>query len=126
MHGDTANSDNLWIAAAPMFELDWTVETNMYIPEGPTYDRQGNVYVSPLQPPENVSLISLDGITGERRWSIPGEERNFGSGAILILNNPDNTNTDLISQHLCSLDGNSYKWRYHLGNTYRTEFRATR
>ncbi|MBV1882764.1 MAG: hypothetical protein KUG82_14085 [Pseudomonadales bacterium] len=96
MHGDTANSDNLWIAAAPMFELDWTVETNMYIPEGPTYDRQGNVYVSPLQPPENVSLISLDGITGERRWSIPGEERNFGSGAILILNNPDNTNTDLI------------------------------
>lgn len=96
MHGDTANSDNLWIAAAPMFELDWTVETGLYIPEGPTFDRDGNLYFSPLQPPEDVSLISLDGATGERRWSIPGELRNSGSGAILILNDPDKAQTDLI------------------------------
>ncbi|MCG8670151.1 MAG: PQQ-like beta-propeller repeat protein [Pseudomonadales bacterium] len=96
MHSDTANSDNVWIASAPMFEFDWVAETDLYIPEGPTFDRHGNLYVSPLQPPENISLVSLDGVTGERRWTIPGEERNSGSGAILILNDPDTQNTDMI------------------------------
>jgi hypothetical protein len=50
MHGGVANQDQLWIAAPPVFELDWISETHLYIPEGPSIDRDGNVYFSPLRP----------------------------------------------------------------------------
>ncbi len=98
MHGNINNTDNLWIAAAPMFELDWVAEESMYVGEGPTIDKQGNVYFSPLNPKEDVSLVSLDGKTGERRWAIPGEgnNHNYGCGAILILNNPEHETEELI------------------------------
>ncbi len=96
MHVGTNNSDNVWIAAAPMFEFDWVAETSMYVPDGPTFDNQGNLYFSPLFPSENVSLISLDGETGVRRWAIPGDGLNEGSGAILILNDPDIPGSQII------------------------------
>lgn len=98
MHGDINNTDNLWIAAAPMFELDWIAEEAMYAGDGPTLDRHGNAYFSPIHPKEDVSLISLDSKTGKRRWTIPGEgdKRNYGSGATLILNDPDNPSEEII------------------------------
>lgn len=96
MHVGPNNSDNVWIAAAPMFELDWVAETGMYVPEGPTYDNEGNLYFSPLYPQEDVSLVSLDGETGVRRWAITGDGRNGGSGAVLILNDPDNPGKQII------------------------------
>ncbi|MEM9188127.1 MAG: PQQ-binding-like beta-propeller repeat protein [Myxococcota bacterium] len=88
MHADTANSDHVWIAAAPMLELAWTVETEFYVPEGPTFDNAGNLYFSPFFPREDVSLVSLNAETGERNWSISGDGSNAGSGAILILDDP--------------------------------------
>ncbi len=96
MHVGPNNSDNVWIAAAPMFELDWVAETSMYVPEGPTYDNEGNLYFSPLYPREDVSLVSLDAETGLRRWAITGDGRNGGSGAVLILNDPDNPGKQII------------------------------
>ncbi len=96
MHVGPNNSDNVWIAAAPMFELDWVAETSMYVPEGPTYDNEGNLYFSPLYPQEDVSLISLDGETGQRRWAIAGDGRNGGSGAVLILNDPETAGKQII------------------------------
>jgi len=96
MHVGPNNSDNVWIAAAPMFEFDWVAETSMYIPSGPTYDNEGNLYFSPLYPSENVSLVSLDAETGARRWTIPGDGINAGSGAPLILNDPDNPGSQII------------------------------
>jgi hypothetical protein len=57
----------------------------MYIPEGPTIDRNGNMYFSPILPQEDVSLISIDGETGKRRWTLPRYKRNKGNGAPLIL-----------------------------------------
>jgi len=96
MHVGPNNSDNVWIAAAPMFELDWVAETSMYVPEGPTYDNEGNLYFSPLYPEEDLSLVSLDAETGLRRWAIPGDGRNGGSGAVLILNDPDNPGKQII------------------------------
>jgi outer membrane protein assembly factor BamB len=98
MHGNINNTDNLWIAAAPMFELDWIAEENMYAGDGPTLDRHGNAYFSPIHPKEDVSLISLDGKTGKRRWIIPGEgdQLNYGSGATLILNSPDSSGEEII------------------------------
>jgi hypothetical protein len=96
MHVGPNNGDNVWIAAAPRMELDWTVEKSFYVPEGPTYDNEGNLYFSPLFPKEDVSLVSLDAETGERNWAIPSNGSNAGSGAILILNDPDNPGQQII------------------------------
>ncbi|MBT8480709.1 MAG: hypothetical protein HKP36_03905 [Myxococcales bacterium] len=103
MHAGPNNTDNVWVAAAPRLELDWVSETSFYVPEGPTYDNAGNLYFSPLFPQENVSLVSLDAETGERNWAIEGNandpgggESNAGSGAILILNDPEDPGKQVI------------------------------
>jgi len=96
MHAGPNNSDNVWVAVAPELELDWVAEQSFYVPEGPTYDNQGNLYFSPLFPVEDVSLVSLDAETGERNWEIAGDGLNAGSGAILILNDRDNEGEQII------------------------------
>ena len=53
-------------------------------------DKKGNIYFSPYQPQEDVSLVSIDGKTGQRRWTIPAHGDTNGSGAILILNDVKN------------------------------------
>jgi hypothetical protein len=89
MHLGINNNDQLMIATAPKQTLDWVAETQFYIPEGPTLDKNGHIYFSPYQPQEDVSLVSLDGKTGERRWTVPAYGDTNGSGAILILNDPE-------------------------------------
>merc|ERR1719189_50352 len=80
-----------------MFELDWVAETDFFGAEGPTIDQQGNLYFSPLDPQhEDVSLIALDGSDGSRRWSLPGAGPEYG--APLILNDPDDTGSETVSQ----------------------------
>lgn len=87
MHVGSMNSDEVWSAVAPAFELDWTAEPEMYVAEGPTFDNQGNLYFSPIAPREDVSLVALDRTTGRRRWTIPGA--GMGCGAPLVLNDPE-------------------------------------
>jgi hypothetical protein len=94
MHVNTVNSDELWTAIAPTFEADWVAETGFYIAEGPTFDNAGNLYFSPSWSPEDVSLVALDRVTGQRRWSIPG--KGAGSGAPLVLNDPSHPGQQLI------------------------------
>jgi outer membrane protein assembly factor BamB len=96
MHVGPNNSDNVWIAVAPELELKWVAEQSFYVPEGPTYDNQGNLYFSPLFPQENVSLVSLDAETGARNWEIEGNDSNAGSGAILILNDPESPGDQIV------------------------------
>ncbi|MGB5267776.1 MAG: hypothetical protein WBN30_14370 [Polyangiales bacterium] len=96
MHVGPNNTDNVWVAVAPQLELDWVSETSFFVPEGPTYDNEGNLYFSPLFPQENVSLVSIDAQTGARNWAIEGNESNAGSGAILILNDPDEAGKQII------------------------------
>ena len=89
LHGSINNTDQLMIAAAPEQKLAWVAETQFYVPEGPTIDQQGNLYFSPFRPNEDVSLVALDGKTGERRWTLPANGDINGSGATLILNSPE-------------------------------------
>ncbi|MGB5364796.1 MAG: hypothetical protein WBN14_00915 [Polyangiales bacterium] len=96
MHTGPNNTDHVWVAVAPRLELDWVSETSFFVPEGPTYDNEGNLYFSPLFPQEDVSLVSLDAETGERNWAIEGNGSNAGSGAILILNDPDEPGNQII------------------------------
>jgi hypothetical protein len=99
MHAGPNNTDNVWVATAPMMELDWVSEINFFIPEGPTFDNEGNLYFSPLfpqLPAFDISLVSLDAETGRTNWEIEGNGSNAGSGAILILNDPDNVGKQII------------------------------
>ncbi|MDX2320480.1 MAG: PQQ-binding-like beta-propeller repeat protein [Moritella sp.] len=89
MHGSINNTDQLMIATAPEQKLAWVAETQFYVPEGPSIDQQGHLYFSPFRPNEDVSLVSLDGKTGERRWTLPANGDINGSGATLILNSPE-------------------------------------
>jgi outer membrane protein assembly factor BamB len=94
MHVGMNNTDNIWIAAAPMVAFDWVAETGMYVAEGPTFDNDGGLYFSPYNPKEDVSLVCLDRETGKRRWTVPG--RGTANGAILILNDPDRPGRQVI------------------------------
>jgi hypothetical protein len=91
-HTDLRNSNEILRAVAPTAELDWSVETKFFIPDGSSIDKAGNVYFSPVSPKENVVLVSIDGETGDRRWAIPGEMSDGlttrGSGGPPILNEP--------------------------------------
>ena len=88
MHGDLRNSDEIGMAYAPVFRKGWVAEEHLYVPEGPTFDNQGNIYFVPLNPPEDVLLVSIEPELGQRRWAIPGRRKGIG-GAPLILNDEE-------------------------------------
>jgi len=94
MHVGGNNSDEVWSAVAPAFELEWVAEPGLYAPEGPTFDNAGNLYFSPSNPREDVSLVALDRSTGKRRWVVPG--KGSGCGAPLVLNDPDASGSQVV------------------------------
>lgn len=97
LHGDTANSDEVSIALAPVFSPGWVAEPNLMINTGPTFDDQGNLYFSPLFPYESVALISLDPIDGSRRWAIEDTTGVVtGLMAPMVLNDPDNPGEQIV------------------------------
>jgi len=96
MHGGLNNSDHVWQVISPRMTLDWVAEESFYVPEGPTFDNHGQLYFSPLYPQEDVSLVALDTTSGARQWTVPGDGLNAGSGAILVLDDPDNPGEQLI------------------------------
>ena len=85
-HSDFHNSDQVSTLLGPSLKLDWVAEKDKFIVEGPTVDKKGNLYVSPLWSPEKVVLFSLEPKKGKRRWAIPGV--GHGGGAPLILEDP--------------------------------------
>jgi len=93
-HGDVLNADEVEIVFAPMFEAGWVAEREFYIPEGPTFDRTGNIYFVPSNPIERVLVVSID-LDGHRRWVVPGKRPGMG-GAPLILNHPEIPGTERI------------------------------
>jgi len=97
IHVDVANSDSVWVAAAPMFELDWVAEPAYFVGNGPLFDNEGNLYFSPqFYHGERVVLVSLDAVTGERRWAIPATEDIQAGSAAFILNDPENPGSQII------------------------------
>jgi outer membrane protein assembly factor BamB len=97
IHVNVGNSDSVWGVAAPMFELDWVAEPAYFVGNGPLFDNEGNLYFSPqFYHGERVVLISLDGKTGERRWTIPADNDIQASSAAFILNDPENPGTQII------------------------------
>lgn len=95
LHSNSYNADEVWLAYAPVFEQGWVAETHLYVPEGPTFDSQGNLYFSPLLPSENVLLVSLDPDTGARRWAIEGK-RDGSGGAPLVMQDASDPQKQVI------------------------------
>ncbi|MBE9539597.1 MAG: PQQ-binding-like beta-propeller repeat protein, partial [Proteobacteria bacterium] len=93
LHTDTHGSDEIATVIAPAVAVDWTVETNFFIAEGPVFDKEGNIYFSPIFPPEDVIMVSLEPSKGERRWVVEGFSA--GAGTPLILIDPE-TGDDII------------------------------
>ena len=97
IHVNAANSDTVWGVAAPMFELDWVAEPAYFVGNGPLLDNQGNLYFSPqFYHGERVVLVSLDGQTGQRRWTIPADDDIQASSPAFILNDPENPGAQII------------------------------
>ncbi len=93
-HADVRNSDEVSIALAPVMELDWIAEPDMYVYEGLVFDRSGNIYFSPMFSPERVILVSLEPEKGKRRWAIQGFS--FGNGTPLVLDDPNRKNGQIV------------------------------
>ncbi|MEH6552371.1 MAG: PQQ-binding-like beta-propeller repeat protein [Pseudomonadales bacterium] len=97
IHVGVANSDSVWGVAAPMFELDWVAEPAYFVGNGPLFDNEGNLYFSPqFYHGERVVLVSLDAITGERRWAIPADNDIQAGSPAFILNDPENPGSQII------------------------------
>ena len=97
IHVNVVNSDSVWGVAAPMFELDWVAEPAYFVGNGPLLDNKGNLYFSPqFYHGERVVLVSLDGQTGERRWTLPADNEIQASSPAFILNDPDNPGSQII------------------------------
>ena len=97
LHSDEVNTDEVGVAYAPSFVSDWVAEPNTWNPTGPVFDDAGNLYFIPLFPYEDVALISLDPVTGARRWSIPNTTgSSVGSGSPLVLDDPDDPGAQIV------------------------------
>jgi len=97
IHVGVANSDSVWGVAAPMFELDWVAEPAYFVGNGPLFDNEGNLYFSPqFYHGERVVMVSLDAITGERRWTIPADDEIQAGSPAFILNDPENPGSQII------------------------------
>ncbi len=95
LHAGSLNTDEIAIVTAPVFEEGWLAEPDMFVSEGPTFDRSGNAYFSPtFSQNEAVSLVSLNPDDGSRRWVIKDAPR--GSGAPLVLDDPDTPGEEII------------------------------
>ena len=97
MHADSASSDEISIAVAPRFEMDFVAEPDTFNPTGPVFDRAGNLYLSPLIPNEPVVLISLDPRDGSRRFAVSATtDAPAGATAPLVLRDPRRPGRDLV------------------------------
>lgn len=102
MHGDTLNSNEVAVAIAPDFTLEWEKKPELYIAEGPVFDRDGNSYSSPIYAGSGEILVSLSS-DGNFRWSVVSEHINTdgkpagnGCGSPLILNDPDISGEQIV------------------------------
>lgn len=98
LHSDAMGSDEISNAYAPVFEPEWTVETNMYSAPGPVFDSEGNLYFTPSFPLSMSGtpvLISLDPDDGSRRWALYSASGN-AAGTPMVLNDPGTAGGEII------------------------------
>lgn len=95
LHSDLHGSDEVMGVTAPSFELAWHAEENLFVSEGPVFDKQGNIYFSPIFPMDNSLIVSLEPEHGHRRWAITHPSAAAGAGTPLVLEDPE-TGEDIV------------------------------
>src|SRR5262245_10272798 len=89
-HGDLESTNEVDLAYAPVFARQWVTEPSLYQVTTPAFDGAGNLYMTPLLPHESILLLSLDPVTGARRFVVPLQPGDRGGGAVpLVLRDPD-------------------------------------
>lgn len=89
-HGDLESSDEVELAYPPVFERRWIAEPTLYQVTTPSFDSDGNLYMTPLLPHEPILMLSLDGATGARRFVVPLAAGQRGGGAVpMVLRDPE-------------------------------------
>jgi len=89
-HGDLESTNEVDLAYAPVFARRWVAEPSLYQVTTPAFDGAGNVYMTPLLPHESILLLSLDPVTGARRFMVPLQPGDRGGGAVpLVLRDPE-------------------------------------
>lgn len=91
IHGNVINNDQVDLIIPGNLDLQWTVEDNLYQPEGVTAGEHGyyGTHVFPVSGTDiDFSMIALDQDSGARKWVVrPGQ---IGQGGTpLILNDPE-------------------------------------
>jgi hypothetical protein len=89
-HGDLESSNEVDLAYAPVFARQWIAEPALYQATTPAFDGAGNLYMTPLLPHEPILLISLDPVTGGRRFVVPLGPGQRGGGVVpMVLRDPE-------------------------------------
>jgi outer membrane protein assembly factor BamB len=89
-HGDLESDNEVTLAYAPVFGRTWLAEPSLYQVTTPAFDGAGNVYMTPLLPHEPILLLSLEPVTGARRFVVPLGPGDLGGGAApMVLRDPD-------------------------------------
>jgi outer membrane protein assembly factor BamB len=95
-HGDLESSNEVELAYAPVFARAWIAEPALYQVTTPAFDSAGNLYVTPVLPHEPILLISLEPVTGARRFAVPlGTGERGGGAAPMVLRDPE-TGTEVV------------------------------
>lgn len=95
-HADASNSDEVTGVVAPVFRLDWVTDPQLYFASSSSVDRDGNLYLQPLWPGEDVMLVTYDGRTGARRFAIPGESTQAGAGVPFLTDDPQQPGRQIV------------------------------
>lgn len=99
IHGNVINNDQVDLIIPGNLELQWTVESQLYQPEGVTSGDQGyyGTHVFPVGGTDiDFSMIALDKVSGARRWVVrPGQ---IGQGGTpMVLNDMQNAGKVIYS-----------------------------
>jgi outer membrane protein assembly factor BamB len=89
-HADLESTNEVELAYAPVFAREWVAEPSLYQVTTPAFDDAGNLYMTPALPHEPILLLSLDPVSGARRFVVPLEPGARGGGAVpVVLRDPE-------------------------------------
>ncbi|MCL1046151.1 PQQ-binding-like beta-propeller repeat protein [Shewanella electrodiphila] len=95
LHSDTRNSDEVMSVTPPEMMMEWIADRNIISLEGGVFDQNSNIYTVPLDPVDDIYLVSINPDTGARRWHLPNKRIGQGGSPLILPSIKDDSN-DII------------------------------